>query len=399
MLRLFCLCVAVVLSAAQARADVLGLRFAGDSELTRIIVEVSAAETHRELLSTESGYTVVMELPASQLLLEVAEGPAGGGIEKFRWKDGRLYFDLDGPMMIARVLDLPPAGREPNHRIVMDLARVSEARFAATARKDMKKLARLEAAGTGTATPTILNQPTRVAKPRSPGNNGRTYTIVVDAGHGGKDPGASHHGVIEKDVALKAALTLKQILSKNKRYNVRLTRETDRFIELDDRVKLARDWGADLFISVHADAAANTRARGATVYTLSSKGQRRSEKMVSQKKWVLPVETGGDEEVSNILGDLVVRETKSNSAIFADSLHEELAAAGPLLRSSPRSANFYVLLAPDVPAVLLEMGFLTNQADARRVNSARERKKIMQATARAIDEFFSRQDLTYAANQ
>ena len=398
MLRLFCLCLAVVLDAAYARADVLGLRFAGDSELTRIIVEVSAAEMHREMLSTENGHTVVMELPASQLLLDVTQGPAGGGVEAFRWKDGRLYFELDGPMMIARVLDLPPAGREPNHRIVMDLARVSEARFAATARKDMKKLARIEAASIGQETPKILNQPTRVAKPDRLDKDGRTYTIVVDAGHGGKDPGASHHGVVEKEVVLKAALTLKQILSKNKRYDVRLTRETDRFIELSDRVKLARDWGADLFISVHADAAANSRARGATVYTLSSKGQQRSEKMVTQKKWVLPVETGGDEEVTSILGDLVVRETKSNSAIFAESLHEELAEAGPLLRSSPRSANFYVLLAPDVPAVLLEMGFLTNQADARRINSARERKKIMQATARAIDEYFSKQDLTYAAN-
>ena len=399
MLRLFCLCLAVVLDAAYARADVLGLRFAGDSELTRIIVEVSAAETHREMLSTENGHTVVMELPTSKLLLDITEGPAGGGVQQFRWKDGRLYFDLDGPMMIARVLDLPPAGREPNHRIVMDLSRVSQARFVATARKDMKKLARLEAASTGGEAPRILNQPTRIADPQQPGRDGRTYTIVVDAGHGGKDPGASHHGVVEKQVVLKAALTLKQILSKNKRYDVRLTRESDRFIELDDRVKLARDWGADLFISIHADAAANNRARGATVYTLSTKGQRRSEKMVSQKKWVLPVETGGDAEVTNILGDLVVRETKSNSAIFAESLHEELAEAGPLLRSSPRSANFYVLLAPDVPAVLLEMGFLTNKADARRIDSARERKKIMQATARAIDEFFSKQDLTYAANQ
>ena len=400
MIRLICLCLAVVLHAAYARADVIGLRFAGDTELTRIIVEVSAAETHREFLSTKNGHTVVMDLPASKLLLDVDSGPAGGGVKQFRWKDGRLYFDLDGPMMISRVLDLPPAGREPNHRIVMDLSRVSDARFATAARKDMQVLARLEASSGGVSAPTVLNQPTRVDKPAASKGldaSGRTYTIVIDAGHGGKDPGASHHGVVEKKVVLSAALTLREILSKNKRYDVRLTRDTDRFIELDDRVKLARDWGADLFISVHADAAANSKARGATVYTLSTKGQKRSERMVSQKKWELPVETG-DEEVSDILGDLVVRETKSNSAIFAEQLHKDLASAGPLLRSTPRSANFYVLLAPDVPAVLLEMGFLTNKADARRINSARERKKIMAATARAIDAYFSKQDLTYAAN-
>lgn len=386
---------AVFLS-ASAQADILGLRFAGDGELTRVIVEVSAAETHRELLSTADGYSVVIELPASQLKLNTSEGPAGGGVKQFRWKQGLLYLDLHEPMMIARVLDLPPAGRETNHRIVIDLSRVSAARFASTARKDLRKLARLEAAAaTGGAAPQVVASPRRLDVPSA---KGRTYTIVIDAGHGGKDPGASHHGVVEKEVALKAALTLRDILSKNKRYDVRLTRDDDRFIQLDGRVTLARDWGADLFISIHADAAANSKARGATVYTLSTKGQKRTERFINQKKWELPIETGGDEVVTSILGDLVVRETKSNSAIFAEGLHEQLGKVGPLLRSNPRSANFYVLLAPDVPAVLLEMGFLTNAADARRINTARERRKIMSATAKAIDAYFSKQDLTYAAN-
>ena len=396
MLRLILLSLAAVLFSPVARGDVTGLRFAGDGELTRVIIEVSAAEAHKELLSTENGYTIVMQLPEARLLLDVSDGPAGGGVKHFRWKDGLLHFDLHEPMMIARVLDLPPAGREPNHRIVMDLARVSPARFAATARKDMPKLARLSTSTGKKAAPRVIAAPKRVDAPKA--GKGRTYTIVIDPGHGGKDPGTSHHGVVERDIVLKAALTLKEILSKNKRYDVRLTREDDRFIELEDRVTLARDWGADLFISVHSDAAANSRARGATVYTLSSKGQKRTEKMMSQKKWELPVETGTNDEVSSILGDWVVRETKSNSAIFAEGLHEELGKAGPLLRTTPRSANFYVLLAPDVPAVLLEMGFLTNADDARRLKSAKQRRKIMNATARAIDAYFSRQDLTYASN-
>lgn len=396
MLRLICLSIAALLGAANARADVTGLRFAGDSELTRVIVEVSAAETHRELLTTANGHTVVLELPASRLLLDVSEGPAGGGVQQFRWKDGRLYFDLHGPMMIARILDLPPAGREPNHRIVMDLSRVSHARFAATARKDMKRLARLESATPSGPAPRVLSGPKRLDAPAAGG--GRKYTIVIDPGHGGKDPGTSHHGVVEREVVLKAALTLKEILSKNKRYDVRLTRDDNRFIELDGRVTLAREWGADLFVSIHADAAANNRAKGATVYTLSSKGQRRSKKMTASDKWELPVETGANEEVTDILGDLVVRETKSNSAVFAEMLLPELAKAGPMLRSTPSSKNLYVLLAPDVPAVLLEMGFLTNAKDAKRLKSAKKRKKVMIATARAIDAYFSKQDLTYAAN-
>lgn len=382
--------------ATSAYADILGLRFAGDPQLTRVIIEVSAAETHRELLSVEGGqHSIVVELPASDLKLNVSEGPAGGGVKYFRWENGLLYLDLHGPMMIARVLDLPPAGRESNHRIVVDLSYVSPARFASAARKDQAQLSRIQAATLGGPAPKVLSSPRKLDAPAA---KGRKYTIVIDAGHGGKDPGASHHGVVEKNVVLSAALMLRDILKKNKRYDVRLTRDDDRFIELEDRVTLARDWGADLFVSIHADAAANSKATGATVYTLSSKGQKRTEKMISQKKWELPIETGGDEVVTSILGDLVVRETKSNSFIFAENLHEQLGKVGPLLRTTPRSANFYVLLAPDVPAVLLEMGFLTNAADAKRINNSRERKKIMAATARAIDLYFSKQDLTYAAN-
>lgn len=387
--------IAAMFIAASAYADVLGLRFSGDGQLTRVIVDVSVAEGHQEFLAIKSGYSIVVDIPDSELKLSVSEGPAGGGVKQFRWENGLLYLDLHGPMMIARVLDLPPAGRETNHRIVIDLSYVAPARFSVAAKKDFKRLAQAERAKTGGSATKVVSTPKVLDAPKS---NGRKYTIVIDAGHGGKDPGASHHGVVEKEVVLKAALTLRGILSKNKRYDVRLTRDDDRFIELQDRVTLARDWGADLFVSIHADAAANSKAKGATVYTLSSKGQRRSEKMVSQKKWELPIETGADEVVSSILGDLVVRETKSNSVIFAEGLHKQLGKIGPLLRSDPRSANFYVLLAPDVPAVLLEMGFLTNPADAKRINNSHERRKIMTATARAIDAYFSKQDLTYAAN-
>jgi len=135
-------------------------------------------------------------------------------------------------MMIARVLDLPPAGREPNHRIVIDLSGVSASRFDSGARKDTRNLARLEAAARGGPAPKVLSSPKKRDQPAA---KGRTYTIVIDAGHGGKDPGASHHGVVEKEVALKAALTLKEILAKNKRYDVRLTRDDDRFIELSGK--------------------------------------------------------------------------------------------------------------------------------------------------------------------
>jgi len=396
MIRSFFLFLAAWLLVAPAQADVSGLRFAGDDALTRVIIEVTGAEPHKEFLSIEpsGAYEIIINLPNADLLLPVTEGLAGGGVDSFAWTDGKLIMRLNAPMMIARVLDLPPAGRETNHRIVMDLSAVSETRFRQAAKADMKRLARFETAPG--AAPRVLAVPTPISRPSARGS--RKYVVVVDAGHGGKDPGASHNGAIERTIVLKSAITLRDILKKNPRYDVRLTRDTDVFIELEDRVKQAREWDADLFVSVHADAAANRSVEGATVYKLSPKGQKRSEKMSQQKQWEIPLETGASEEVTGILSDLVKRETKSNSGIFAELVLKELAKAGPTLRDTPSSKNLFVLLAPDVPAVLVEMGFLTNPKDARRLKSSKGRKKSMQAVARAIDAYFASQDLKYAEN-
>ncbi|MEL7130207.1 MAG: N-acetylmuramoyl-L-alanine amidase, partial [Pseudomonadota bacterium] len=191
----------------------------------------------------------------------------------------------------------------------------------------------------------------------------------------------------------------KRIMDSDPRYQVRLTRSDDRFIELEDRVKLARDWGADLFISLHADAAGRPDVRGASVYTLSAKGERRIDSAAERYNWELPIEMGeAPDEVTNILEDFLKRETKSNSEKFASLLIPELAKAGPILRNTHRNGNLFVLLAPDVPAVLLEMGFLTNEADARRLSSPDERRKIMAAVAAAIDDYFEEREVLLAHN-
>ncbi|MEL7285931.1 MAG: N-acetylmuramoyl-L-alanine amidase, partial [Pseudomonadota bacterium] len=165
-----------------------------------------------------------------------------------------------------------------------------------------------------------------------------------------------------------------------------------------DRVTMARDWGADLFISVHADAAGKPTVRGASVYTISTRGEARIDRTAKRFGWDMPFEDGNTEEVTDILQDLTVRETKSNSAIFAEFLVPELQQAGPLLRNTHRQENFFVLLAPDVPAVLVEIGFLTNRDDARRLKSERGRRKSAEAIKRAIDAYFDRQDLLFASN-
>ena len=152
---------------------------------------------------------------------------------------------------------------------------------------------------------------------------------------------------------------------------------------------MARNWGADLFISVHADAAGNSSVSGATVYTLSARGERRVDGTASANGWQLPVEDGTSQEIVGILTDLTKRETKTNSSIFAEMLIPELAGAGPIVRNSHRRENFFVLLAPDVPAVLVEIGFLTNRADVARLSSQQGRDRTAAAIANAIDTYFA----------
>ncbi|MEL6324846.1 MAG: N-acetylmuramoyl-L-alanine amidase, partial [Pseudomonadota bacterium] len=155
----------------------------------------------------------------------------------------------------------------------------------------------------------------------------------------------------------------------------------------------------DLFISLHADAAAKPSVMGASVYTISTKGEARIDRTAQQNNWQLPIETGeAPDEVTGILEDFLKRETKSNSERFAAMMIPELERAGPLLRNTHRNGNFFVLLAPDVPAVLLEMGFLTNLSDARRLSSEQGRRRVMAAVARSIDAYFDQAELLMAQN-
>jgi N-acetylmuramoyl-L-alanine amidase len=205
---------------------------------------------------------------------------------------------------------------------------------------------------------------------------------------------------MEKDVTLGIATALRDELAKSQRYDIALTRATDVFIELEDRVARARDLGADLFISLHADAGPKAETRGASVYTLSSDGEKRVEVARQKNDWILDVEVDSDrpEEVTQILADLVQRETKNQSARFAQMLVPALAEAGwPALQNTHRKKGFYVLLSPDVPAVLLEMGFITNDQDAAMLVSESKRKKLVEGVADAIDTFFESQARMLAA--
>jgi N-acetylmuramoyl-L-alanine amidase len=189
---------------------------------------------------------------------------------------------------------------------------------------------------------------------------------------------------------LDAALKLREALESRGRYRVALTRDADRYVELEDRVRFARAQHADLFISIHADSHANREAQGASVYTLSERGADRAQGIMASQNWNLDLGDAPREGVArDILVDLAQRETTNRSAQFAQTLIPRLGEVAPLLRNTHRSAGFFVLLAPDVPAVLIETGFLSNVTDERRLSDPRARETMAEAMAGAVDGYFS----------
>ena len=221
--------------------------------------------------------------------------------------------------------------------------------------------------------------------------------VVIDAGHGGHDPGAVGIDFREKALALGLARTLRDELVREGGVRVALTRSDDRFLSLDERVEMAHKLGADLFLSIHADSAGEQdQITGASVYTLSGKASSEAAARVAAREnsadKVNGVQLAGRSDVvSNILVDLAQRRTSEQSATFAGLIVRE---GDGLLRFHPdprRSADFVVLRAPDVPSVLYESGFISNPADAAQLTSPEGQQRFATVMARAIRIFFARE--------
>jgi N-acetylmuramoyl-L-alanine amidase len=167
-----------------------------------------------------------------------------------------------------------------------------------------------------------------------------------------------------------------------------MTRSSDIYVPLESRVRIAQRADADLFISIHADSGPEPGLKGASVYTLSDKATQRATRFVSNDNWFMKASLAGDQGVRDILFDLTQRATRNRSAVFAQTLVSRIEGKAPLLRRSHRDAGFMVLLAPDVPAVLLEMGFVSNPEDEARLRDPASRSRLMAAVAQAVDEHF-----------
>ncbi len=241
-------------------------------------------------------------------------------------------------------------------------------------------------------------------KPNFSNNNTEAATsplhrplIVIDAGHGGADPGAiGSNNSREKDITLSAAKILKKKLIATNRYRAELTRDTDRYIKLYQRVAIARDKEADFFISLHADSIDKSDVRGASIYTLSNKASDKQTARLAARENQVDLIAGvdlshEDKEVANILIDLAMRDTMNQSKFFANTAVENMGQSGVKTLTRPhRYAGFAVLKAPDIPSVLVEMGFMSNNNEARLLATDNYQEKIADSLINSLDTYFSK---------
>lgn len=375
------------LAAAADAPVVTDARIGVHENVTRFVFNVSDAVEVRAFTLAEP-YRAVLDLPAVKWDLPLARPiPPGSLITGFRYgplSGGRVrvVIDLAGPAKLESIVLVPPQG-ERRYRLVADFVPTDPQTFAR-----------------GAGFPADERGDSARSQASANAKTGRRKPIVfLDPGHGGPDPGATGpSGTKEKDIVLAVALKLRDVLRRTGRYQVFLTRETDIRLALRERVAMARAAKADLMISIHADAAgANVVAnmlRGATVYTLSENASDKEAEELANSENQADVIAGVDltkepNFVSSILIDLAQRETMNKSIRFAQKLVPELQHTGKLVPKFHKFAGFRVLKAPDVPSVLLEIGYLSNLEDETQMRNSAWRQQLAQAIVRAIDRYFA----------
>ena len=377
--------------ARAADAVAIGARVGGDDKHTRFVTDLTSPVNYTVFVLPEP-YRVVIDMPNVTFNLPPGIGQKRRGlINEYRYGQisagrSRIVMDTAGPVLIQKSFIVDPQAGQPA-RLVVDLVPISEEAFLKTWREEEAK----EAAAAEALAPLPIPKPEAKASARDGGRK----LIVIDPGHGGVDPGAvGVNGTKEKDVVLGFALSLRDHLRKNKQYEVVMTRANDTFVSLRKRVRIARENKADLFIAIHADTVKGPQARGATIYTLSEKASDAEAEALAHKENRADIIGGLDlgaesEEVTDILIDLVQRESKSHSMVFAKKAVSEMQPVTEFTGKPLRSAGFVVLKAPDVPSVLVELGYLSSHRDEAKLNAPAWRNKVAGAMTRAIDKYFA----------
>jgi N-acetylmuramoyl-L-alanine amidase len=361
------------------------VRLAGDLAETRLVMDLSRKiDLHAFTLADP--YRVVVDIPEVVFRLPQHAGEAGRGLIKaFRFGlmmegGSRIVLDLAKPVRVQKAFVMDAEAGDPA-RLVLDLVATDRAGFLRQITLDDKQLTE--------------RMPVR---PEPQDNSGDSRPLVVlDPGHGGIDTGTrAPTGQLEKDIVLDFAKRLRQRIESAGKYRVLMTRADDTFIPLAERVDIARKANASLFVSIHADSLPHGEgdAQGATVYTLSNKASDAEAAQVAEMENRSDVVAGVDlkgepDDVAGILIDLAQRETKTFSTQFAHKLVADLKGVARLHKEPLKSAGFRVLRAPDVPSVLVELGYVSNRDDLKSLMSDSWRDRTADSIAMAIDTYLS----------
>jgi len=362
------------------------LRTGGDDKQTRFVVDLNR-KIDFAAFTLADPYRVVVDLPQVNFKLPAKAGTQSRGLIKaFRYGlimqgGSRIVLDAKGPVRIEKAFVLDAAEGQPA-RLVLDLAAIDRAAF-------MRNIS--------LQTRPAHNTGAKPSEPSVKADGDARPLIVVDPGHGGIDNGTKGSGgELEKDIVLAFSQALREKLESGGKYRVAMTRVDDSFIQLSERVRFARTRGAALFISVHADALPRKEglAEGATVYTLSETASDAEAARLAEAENKADVIAGVDltaepNDVANILVDLAQRETKTFSMQFARTVVDEFKSAARMHKHPLKSAGFKVLTAPDVPSVLIELGYMSTKDDLKQLNSPVWRARTAQAVVKAVEAFFT----------
>ncbi len=374
---------------------------AGDTKRTRFVIGLERSVDY-QVFSLNSPNRVIVELPEMRLQLPVISGDAPVGlVRSFRGGvsapgKARVVIDVTGPVVVEKAsIDKPGGGKPP--RLVLEIVPVGSAKEPAKA----AALSKASLSGLGAAG---LQPPLPRAAKRPQARQQEMYkpVIVIDPGHGGHDSGAKKYGTVEKDVVLAFSLKLRDKLMATGRYTVLMTREDDRFIELDDRREFGDRNKAALFIAVHADYAGSS-ARGATIYSLRDETSRELQR--SAKNEVVQLTSKESETIAKtdneagavrgFLASLAQREVEVNKErtnLFSRSAIEFMGGSTPMMNNPDREANFRVLKSVKTPSVLIELAYVTNQQDAQNLRSDSWRDKVTGSLLTAIENYFSHRE-------
>ena len=378
-------------------------RLAGDAKQTRFVLDLDKTVSFRAFALADPD-RVVVDVPQINFQLPAGTGTAGRGLIKaFRYGlvmpgGSRIVFDLTGPAKIVNSYVLEAANGQPS-RLVLEFAETDRASFAQSltteSRPELRPaIADAEAKSDAGPGPKPADSKPSDSKPEAADSR---PLIVIDPGHGGPDNGTQADGQNEKSLVLAFGLALRDRIEKTGKYRVIMTRTDDTFIPLNDRVKIARSQSAALFVSIHADFLPHREGdvQGATIYTVSDRASDAEAERLAEAENKADAIGGVNlteepTDVADILIDLAQRETRTFSNRFARLLAGEMKNATRMYKHPLKSAGFRVLKAPDVPSVLVELGYVSNKSDLEHLVSENWRSKTVGSMAQAIDAFFAK---------